>query len=150
MRILTTLLVTAALSGVAVPIEAQDEAETPSATVLMISYYQCPQEAIAGISESYDQYTRPVEEEKVAEGVFTGAGLFFHWWADEWNVNYFRTGYDIADMMDAIAEINETVVERNPELEDEPGPFAQCTAHKDGIYSFGPGTNRTPPPDGGS
>lgn len=148
MRILTPLVLAAALSFVALPAAAQEE-DTPSATVLMISYYQCPQDAIAEIAESYDTYTRPVEEEMVEDGVFTGAGLFFHWWADEWNVNYFRTGYDIADMLDAIDEVNATVVERNPELEDEPGPFAQCTAHKDGIYQFGPGTNRTPPPNGG-
>lgn len=135
---------------VAAPPAAAQEEESPSATVLMISYYQCPQSAIAEISESYDQYVRPVEEEFVEQGALAGAGLFFHWWADEWNVNYFRTGYDISDMLQAVQDVNATVVERNPELEDQPGPFAVCTAHKDGIYNFGPGTNRTPPADGGS
>lgn len=115
-----------------------------------MSSYKCPQVEIEGIAEDYDTYSRPVEEEVVERGTFASAGLFFHFWADEWNVNYYRTGYDVAEMMDAIAEINETVLERNPELADQPGPFAACGEHKDGIYTFGPGTNRTwPPPEMG-
>ena len=68
------------------------------------------------------------------------AGLFFHAWADEWNVNYYRTGYDIGGLIDAIAEVGARVQEAHPELADGPGPFAVCTAHKDNIYFLGPRT----------
>jgi hypothetical protein len=86
----------------------------------------------------------------VAEGKLVGAGLFFHQWADEWNVNYFRTGHDLNEMLEAVAEVGRRIAERNPELADGPGPFAVCTAHKDGIYGFGPGTGRSAPADGGN
>ena len=52
----------------------------------------------------------------------------------------YRTGYDIGELLDAIAEVGARVTEANPELADGPGLFAACTAHKDNIYAFGPRT----------
>ena len=144
-----TALLFALVMAVPTTLVAQEE-ESPPATVLTISSYQCPQAAIADITEAYDQFTRPVEEELVEEGTLVSAGLFFHQWADEWNVNYYRTGYDLSEVLEAVAEVGRRVTERNPELADGPGLFAACTAHKDGIYSFGAGTGRTTPPDGGN
>lgn len=128
--------------GLAVPATAmaQEEDEDRRATILTISSWQCPQSDIAAISANYDSITRPVEEELVAEGKMESAGMFFHLWADEWNVNYYRSGYDLSSLMDAIAEVGRRVTEANPELADAPGPFAACTAHKDNIYGFGPRT----------
>ena len=142
-----TAVLFALVMAVPTTLIAQEE-ETPPATVLTISSYQCSQAAIADITEGYDQFTRPVEEELVEEGALVSAGLFFHQWADEWNVNYYRTGYDLSEVLEAIAEVGRRVNERNPELADGPGLFAACTAHKDGIYNFGPGTGRTTSPDG--
>ena len=138
----------ALLFALAVPTALVAQEETPPATVLTISSYVCPQTAIADITEEYDQFTRPVEEELVEEGVLVSAGLFFHQWADEWNVNYYRTGYDLNEVLEAVAEVGRRVTERNPALADAAGLFAVCTAHKDGIYGFGPGTGRTTPPGG--
>ena len=128
---------------IAIPATLQAQEDTPPATVLTISSYQCPQSEIGAISEGYEQYTRPVEDELVEEGVLVSAGLFFHVWADEWNVNYFRTGYDLDEVIEAVAEVGRRVTARNPALANQPGLFAACTAHKDGIYAFGPGTGRT-------
>lgn len=129
--------------GLAFPATAmaqEEEDEDRQSTILTISSYQCPQSEIAGISAAYDSITRPVEEELVAEGKMESAGMFFHAWADEWTVNYYRTGYDIGGLIDAIAEVGARVTEANPELADGPGLFAACTAHKDNIYFFGPRT----------
>ena len=127
--------------GLALPATAmaQEEEDRPS-TILSISSYQCPQSDIGTIAASYDSITRPVEEELVAEGKMASAGLFFHIWADEWNVNYYRTGYDIGDLIDAIAEVGTRVAAAHPDLANAPGLFATCTAHKDNIYGFGPRT----------
>ena len=129
--------------GLAFPATAmaqEEDDDDREATILTISSYQCPQSAIAGISAGYDSINRPIEEELVAEGKMASAGLFLHAWADEWNVNYYRIGYDIGGLIDAIAEVGARVAEAHPELADGPGPFAACTAHKDGIYFLGPRT----------
>ena len=110
---------------------------------MTVSQYQCPQSAISDISRQYDSITRPVEDELVAEGLMVGAGLFFHQWGDEWNVNYYRLGQDQQSIMDAIAEVGRRVQARYPDAQG-PGLFAECTAHKDNIYFWGPRTATTP------
>ena len=136
---LGTLVAVLALPVMAMAQEEEEEGDA-RATILTISSYKCPQSVIGTISANYDSITRPIEEEVVAEGLMASAGMFFHAWADEWNVNYFRTGYDIGGLIAAVAEVGARVTAAHPELADEPGPFSECTAHKDNIYFFGPRT----------
>lgn len=142
MRTAALALVAALTAGIALPLAAQETDGPGAPTVLMVSSYVCPMNAIADIARNYETYTKPIELELVEEGVFGGAGLYFHNWSDEWNVNYYRLGYDIGDMLDGIQTVNQRVVQRHPELADDPGPFAACSAHKDNIYGFGPATGR--------
>ena len=131
---------------VAAPLAAQDDDGPPN--VLSISSYVCPQSAMGDIADAYDTDTRPIEDELVAEGMLLNAGLYFHAWADEYNVNYYRIAPDIPTLLEAIAEVGNRFAERNPDA-DGPGPFAVCTAHKDGIYFMGPSTQATAPDSGG-
>ncbi|HUG36622.1 MAG TPA: hypothetical protein VML54_06700 [Candidatus Limnocylindrales bacterium] len=117
--------------------QAQQEAPPP---VLSISSYVCPQSTLAEIRENYEKYTIPVEREMVQEGQLLGAGIYFHAWSDEWNFNYYRVASGIDALMAAVAEVGRRVNEANPELANQPGPFAACTAHKDNIYFMGPTT----------
>ncbi len=138
MKRFTLMILALGLAFPATAMAQDDDDREP--TILSISSYQCPNSAIGAISAGYDSLTRPVEEELVAEGKIASAGLFFHAWADEWNVNYFRTGYDIGGLIDAIAEVGARVTAANPDLADGPGLFGACTAHKDNIYFLGPRT----------
>lgn len=115
-----------------VALQAQEQTEDPM--IMSISAWVCPQEAVQDISDAYETYTQPVEEELIDEGMLVNTGLFFHAWADEWNVNYFRIAPSVSGLFDAIAEVTSRVNERNPEFEDEANPFSVCTAHKDNIY----------------
>ena len=140
MKKLVASLLVLGLAIPAVAMAQDEEDEERESTILSISSYQCPNSAIADISARYDSITRPVEEELVAEGMMASAGLFFHAWADEWNVNYYRTGYDIGGLIAAVAEVGTRIAAANPDAADAPGLFAVCTAHKDNIYFFGPRT----------
>jgi hypothetical protein len=111
---------------------------------LFISSWICPQSALGDIAQAYDSIARPIEEELVAEGKMVGAGLFFHNWGDEWNVNYYRLGQDRTSLFEAIEEVGRRIQERHP---DAPNLFEVCSAHKDNIYFWGPRT--APPPDEG-
>lgn len=102
--------------------------------IMSISAWVCPQGAVQDIAESYETYTQPVEKELIDEGMLVNTGLFFHAWADEWNVNYFRIAPSMDGLFDAITEVTRRVNERNPDLGDEANPFSACTAHKDNIY----------------
>lgn len=104
---------------------------------LVISSWICPQAAIAQIAAAYDSITRPVEDELVREGRLAGAGLFFHDWADEWNVNHYRSAATRAAAFEATEEVNRRVAQRHP---GAPNHYAACTAHKDNIYAWGPRT----------
>ena len=136
---------------VSVPLAAQgdDDDDGPSG-VLSISSYVCPQSAIGDIADNYDANTRPIEDQLVTEGKLMSAGLFFHAWADEYNVNYYRVAEDIPTLLAAIAEVGQRVAAQSPDLADGPGPFAQCSAHKDNIYFMGPSTEAEPSDNGGS
>lgn len=142
MRTVPLAFVAALATGLALPLAGQEAETAGPPQFLMVSSYVCPMNVIGDIGRNYEAHTKPVEQELIAEGVFGGAGLYFHVWADEWNVNYYRLGYDIADMLAGVQTVNQRVMERNPDLQGEPGPFAACTAHKDNIYGFGPGTGR--------
>lgn len=127
------------LTGVFVAtLHAQEQAA--QTMILSTSSWVCPQDAIQDISESYQTYTQPVEKELIDEGMLVNSGLYFHAWADEWNVNYFRIAPTLNGLFDAIAEVTRRVNERHPELADEMNPFNVCSAHKDNIYYMPPST----------
>jgi hypothetical protein len=115
------------------------EAESPP-PILSVSQWVCPNSALEAISADYRDHTLPVEQAMVAEGKLLAAGMFFHAWADEWNVGYYRTVSDMGALLDVIAEVGRRVEEQHPDLTDR-NPFEACTAHKDNIYFMGPSTN---------
>lgn len=115
-----------------VTLHAQEQADQPM--ILSVSSWVCPQGDIGDISEGYQTYTQPVEKELIDEGMLVNTGMFFHAWADEWNVNYFRIAPSLEGLFEAISEVTRRVNERHPELADEPNPFEVCSAHKDNIY----------------
>lgn len=118
----------------AVLAQEQDEESSDSPAVLSISAWICPQDALQDIAENYETYTQPIEKELIDEGMLVNSGLFFHAWGDEWNLNYYRIAPTMDGLFEAVAEVGNRVDERHPELADQAGPFAVCSAHKDNIY----------------
>ncbi|MDH3456666.1 MAG: hypothetical protein OER90_07455 [Gemmatimonadota bacterium] len=108
---------------------------------MFFSHWQCPPALVGDIAAAYDSLIRPIEQELVNEGLMYGAGMFFHQWGDEYNVNWYRLGQDRDQVFDAIDEIGRRMEQRHP---DAPNQFEECTAHKDNIYWWGPRTS--PPP----
>ena len=137
--------IAALILGMLLPLaaQAQEEGEVQLPRALFVSQWICPQGSQADISRSYDSLTVPIEQELVNEGLLVSAGMFFHRWGDEWNVNWYRTGQDRAAVFAAIQEVGRRTNERHP---DTPNRFADCTAHKDNIYFWGPRTAPAPAP----
>lgn len=142
MRFITLALAAALNAGTFLPVAAQEEAAPAPPSFILVASFVCPLSAVADIGRNYEAFMKPVEEEMVAEGVLASAGLYFHAFADEWNVHHFRLGYDPGALIEAAGTANQRMLERNPELRGEMGGFGVCTAHKDNIYGFGPGTGR--------
>lgn len=76
------------------PAVAQESQELPRG--LFVSQWQCPFDQMQRIGQVYDSLWTPIEQALVNEGLLVGAGMFFHDWADEWNVNWYRLGQDRA------------------------------------------------------
>ncbi len=70
----------------------------------------------------------------VDAGQWQSAGVFYHAWADEWNVNYYYLGKDIPTILEGWQQFQDAMPDEAPDLTD------WCTAHKDGFYQFGRGT----------
>lgn len=138
-----TLALTAALTtGLVAPLAAQETPAPEGPRFLLVASFVCPLNSVAEIARTYEATMKPVEEELVAEGVIASAGLYFHAYSDEWNVHHFRIGYDPGDLLEAAGTANQRMLARNPELRDDMAGLGACTAHKDNIYGFGPGTGR--------
>jgi hypothetical protein len=75
----------------------------------------------------------------VDAGEWSSAGIYFHDWADEWNVNYWAVGPDIPSLLKGQETSNEAYGEGGLNLWDV------CSEHKDGFYRLGKSTDPTPP-----
>lgn len=142
MKTTTAALAAALTFSMAAPLSGQDTEAPQFPQTLIVASFICPMASIGDIAEAYEAQFKPVDDELVAEGALAGAGLYFHAWGDEWNVHYYRLGNELTEMMEAIQAGGQRVFAQNPEWQETAGPFGICTAHKDNIYVFGPGTGR--------
>ena len=67
----------------------------------------------------------------VDTGPWTEAGIFYHAWADEWNVNFYYMGEDIAAIDAGWDAYMASMDDAAPDITE------YCADHKDGFYTFG-------------
>ena len=113
------------------------EDEDDGDEVFVVSSFKCDFNRIDDIDESWEKEGLPIAQELVAEGMIGAAGVFYHWWGDDWNVHFWTVAEDASAFMAAFAEQNLRTAERFPEGFDI---FEVCTDHKDNIYQLGSST----------
>jgi hypothetical protein len=67
----------------------------------------------------------------VDAGQWDDAGVFYHAWAGEWNVNFYYIAEDIPAILEGWQAYMSSFGDDDPNLTD------YCTDHKDGFYAFG-------------
>jgi len=117
---------------------AQDmEEETPP--MLVISSWKCDFGEMGTISDDWDGPGMAAAQAAVDAGKWNSAGIFYHDWADEWNVNYWAVGKDIATLIEGQNVSNDA-------YDDAMGDnglnlWDVCSEHKDGFYVLAHGTD---------
>lgn len=111
-------------------------AEDDTPPMLMISSWRCDFGEMDTLAEDWS--TRGVNAARRAadDGSWMSAGVFYHAWADEWNVNYWAVGESIPELIAGQEACNEAFDEMYP---DAPDLWDMCSEHKDGFYQFGTG-----------
>lgn len=107
--------------------------------VLVISQYKCAYDKLDDVDELWNSRNLPVLQELKDEGMISGAGIYYHWWADEWNMGMWTAAEDIPAFMAAWAEAGRRLNERYPD-DDTPGMLQLCPEHRDAFYQTGSST----------
>jgi len=100
-----------------------------SGQAMAISSWKCTD--VDAVNEAWDGYFQARAEAVVAAGQWSTAGVFYHVWADEWNVNFYYVGEDIASILEGWEAYVGSAGDDAPDIAD------YCTDHKDGFYEFG-------------
>lgn len=133
----TLSIAAAALFALPLAAAAQEADDAPP--MLQISAWKCPMGG--GMYDKVDEWwnTRslPIAQQLVDEGKIQSAGIFYHAWADEWNVQTYIVGEDIPSILAANEEMNERGERMFP---GDEGLAQWCTTHRDAFYQFGKST----------
>ena len=114
------------------------DSASPSPT-LVISSWKCDFRKLGEINAAMDSVALPVYQAMVDEGLVQAWGIFYHDWADEWNLNFYTVTKDKPSFFAAWTEAGRRIGEI---VGDSPNPVLEyCTEHKDGIYTLGPQTD---------
>jgi hypothetical protein len=110
--------------------EGDDEEDDDDAPGMMaISSWKCTD--VGAVSEAWEGNYLAKAQAVVDAGQWGGAGVFYHSWADEWNVNFYYFGEDIPAILEGWQAYTDSFSEGDPDLTD------WCSEHKDGLYQFG-------------
>jgi len=110
------------------------EGEDAPPPMLMISSWKCDFGNMGAIGEDWDTRSVNAARHAVDNSSWISAGVFYHSWADEWNVNFWALGEDIPALLEGQEASNTEYDEMYPEGLDL---WDNCSEHKDGFYQFG-------------
>lgn len=139
LRRVSALAIAAAMLWPATAVaQDQAEAEEDSYPMLMISSWQCDFGDMGELAEDWDTRAINAAQAAIEGGAWQDAGVFYHAWADEWNVNYWAFGEDVAALIEGNTARNDAYGEMYPD--DGLNLWDHCSGHKDGFYWMGPWT----------
>lgn len=115
---------------------AQEEEDEPP--VLRLSFFKCNFGGGAGerVNDELENQVIPVWKELVSEGMIQDYGVFYHWWADEWNMGIYTIASSIQAIVDAEVEAGDRLEARFGD--DQSAQSQACPEHRDGFYTIGP------------
>lgn len=135
-RVLTLAFAAAFIWPGAVVAQEEEGEETPP--MLMISSWKCDFGNMGDIGEDWDMRSINAAQSAVDSSPWMSAGVFYHAWADEWNVNYWAVAEDIPALLEGQEASNAAYDEMYP---DGLNLWDVCSEHKDGFYQLGEGAD---------
>ena len=117
---------------------AQEEMSEETPPMLMISSWKCDFGDVGAINEDWESMGTAAAQAAIDAGHWYAAGVFFHEWADEWNVNYWAVGENEAQLIEGQAANNDAYAAAAGD--EALNPWDHCSEHKDSFYQMGPST----------
>jgi len=121
---------------------AQEEEMPP---MLMISSWKCDFGSVGAINQDWETGGVASANAAIAAGHWSSAGVYYHDWADEWNVNFWAVGPNEAHLIEGQDVSNAAYEAANG---DGLNLWDHCSEHKDGFYQLIPGTDGPDEADG--
>jgi len=123
-------------------VNAQEDEGTPP--MLVISSWKCDFGNMGTIAQDWDMRALNAAQSAVDNSTWNAAGIFYHSWADEWNVNYWAVADDIPDLLEEQEASNVAY----DEMYGDEGTnlWDNCSEHKDGFYWLGKQAGNPPAP----
>lgn len=121
---------------------AQEEmAEEAPLPMLMISSWKCDFGDVGAIGADWEAGGVAAANAAIAAGHWASAGVFYHDWADEWNVNFWAVGENEAHLIEGQDVSNAAYEAANPD--GGLNLWDHCSEHKDGFYQLAKSTDST-------
>lgn len=122
--------------GAVVAQEEMMEEEAPP--MLMISSWKCDFGDMGAIDEDWQTRGVPSAQAAIDAGHWYSAGVFYHDWADEWNVHFWAVGESEASLIEGQDASNSAY---EAEYGEGLNPWDHCSEHKDSFYQLANGTD---------
>jgi hypothetical protein len=116
--------------------EMQEKEETPP--MLVISSWKCDWGDVGTLAEDWNERGMNAAQAAIEAGQWYSAGVYYHDWADEYNVNYWAVGPSEASLIEGQEASNASYDEMYGE--EGTNPWDHCSEHKDSFYQLAPNT----------
>lgn len=117
-------------------IAQEEEAPLP---MLMISSWKCDFGEMGAIDQDWEALGAAAAQAAVDAGLWYSAGVYYHDWADEWNVNFWAVGESEATLIEGQDVSNDAYDAAAGD--DDLNLWDVCSEHKDGFYQLANGTD---------
>jgi hypothetical protein len=107
--------------------------------MLMISSWKCDFGDMGAIGQDWEGPSSAAAQAAVDGGLWYSAGVFYHNWADEWNINFWAVGESEATLIEGQEMANDAYDEAMGD--DGLNLWDHCSEHKDGFYQLANGTD---------
>jgi len=117
---------------------AQEDMAEETQPMLMISSWKCDFGDVEAIGADWEAMGVAAAQAAIDAGHWQGAGVFYHDWADEWNVNFWAVGENEAHLMEGQDASNDAYAAAAGDA--ALNLWDHCSEHRDSFYQLGPGT----------
>ncbi len=116
--------------------DGSEEAPLP---MLMISSWKCDFGDVGAIGADWEAGGVAAAQAAIDAGHWASAGVYYHDWADEWNVNFWAVGENEAHLIEGQAASN-AAYEAAAGEDGGLDLWKHCSEHKDGFYQLAQST----------
>ena len=118
---------------------AQEDMAEEAPPMLMISSWKCDFGDVGAIGADWEAGGVAAANAAIAAGHWASAGVFFHDWSDEWNVNFWAVGENETHLIEG-QDVSNAAYEAAAGEDGGLDLWKHCSEHTDGFYQLAQST----------